>query len=161
MVMEEKFERNLVTYMKLRLLDYLDDISEHNGVAISSKLRCACGNSTFEFFHTGKQTKGILAPYIIRKNKQLILQAKCRSCGKTIEVFNSALDGSRAKEQAGTYEFTAFVLPKSKETEFEVAVKYNYFPDKLKENGEYSNSFENCFIYIVENGKEGKALIED
>ena len=147
--------------MRLRLLDYLDDINEHNGVAISSKLRCACGNSTFEFFHTGKQTKGILAPYIIRKNKQLILQAKCKNCGKTIELFNSALDDSRAKEQAGTYKFTAFALPKSKASEFEVVVKYNYFPDKFKENGEYSNSFENCFIYIVENGKEGKALIED
>ena len=147
--------------MKLRLLDYLDDIREHNGVAMSSKLRCTCGNSTFEFFHTGKQTKSILAPYIIRKNKQLILQAKCRSCGKTIEVFNSALDGSRAKTQEGTFEFTAFALPKSRGTEFEVVVKYNYFPEKFKENGEYSNSFENCFIYIVQNGKEGKALIEE
>ena len=147
--------------MKLRLLDYLGDISEHNGVAISSKLRCTCGKSSFEFFHTGKQTKGVLAPYIIRKNKQLILQAKCRSCGKTIEVFNSSLDGSRATEQAGTYEFTAFALPKSNRSDFEVVIKYNYFPDKIKENGEYSNSFENCLIYIVENGKEGKALIEE
>ena len=147
--------------MKLRLLDYLDDISEYNGVAISSKLRCTCGNSTFEFFHTGKQTKGVLAPYIIRRNKQLILHAKCRNCGKTIEIFNSTLDGSRAKAQVGTYEFTAFALPKSKGTEFEVVVKYNYFPEKVKENDEYSNSFENCFIYIVENGKECKALIEE
>ena len=147
--------------MKLRLSDYLDDISEHNGVAISSKLRCTCGNSLFEFFHTGKQTKGILAPYIIRKNKQLILQAKCRSCGKTIEVFNSSLDGSRTKAQVGTYEFTAFALPKSNSSEFEVVIKHNYFPEKFKENGEYSNSFENCLVYIVQDGKEGKALIEE
>ena len=147
--------------MALRILKYLDNIEEFNGVAISAKLRCTCGDCFFAFSHTGKQTKGILAPYIIRKNKQLILQAKCRSCGKTIEVFNSALDGSRAKEQAGTYEFTAFALPKSKASEFEVVVKYNYFPDKFKENGEYSNSFENCLIYIVENGKECKALIEE
>lgn len=147
--------------MRLRILDYLDDISEHNGVAISSKLRCTCGNSYFEFFHTGRQTKGVLAPYIIRRNIQLILHAKCRNCGKTIEAFNSALDGSHTKAQVGTYEFAAFALPKSKVTEFEVVVKYNYFPDKFKENGEYSNSFENCFIYIVQNDKEGKALIEE
>ena len=147
--------------MKLRLSDYLDDISEHNGVAISSKLRCTCGNSLFEFFHTGKQTKGILAPYIIRKNKQLILQAKCRSCGKTIEVFNSTLDGTRAKPQTETYEFATFTLPKSNIAEFEVVVKYNYFPEKIKENGEYSNNFENCFVYIVKDGNEGKALIEE
>lgn len=147
--------------MSLRILKYLDNIEEFNGVAISSKLRCSCGNCSFTFSHTGKQTRGILAPYIIRKNKQLILQAKCQKCGNIIEVFNSALDGSRAKAQVGTYEFTAFALPKSVVAEFEVVVKYNYFPDKLKENGEYSNNFEDCFIYIIENGKESKVLIEE
>ena len=85
--------------MLLRTLNYLDNIEEFNGVAISSKLRCSCGNCSFAFYHTGKQTRGILAPYIIRKNKQLILQAKCQKCGNIIEVFNSALDGSRAKPQ--------------------------------------------------------------
>ena len=148
--------------MSLRILKYLDNIEEFNGVAISAKLRCTCGDCFFTFSHTGKQTRGILAPYIIRKNKQLILQAKCQKCGNIIEVFNSALDGSHAKAQVGTYEFTVFALPKSEvAAEFEVVVKYNYFPDKLKENGEYSNNFEDCFIYIIENGKESKALIEE
>ena len=147
--------------MPLRTLKYLYNIEEFNGVAISAKLRCTCGDCFFRFSHTGKQTKGILAPYIIKQNKQLVLQAKCRSCGKTIEVFNSKLDGTRAKPQSETYELTAFVLPKSNIAEFEVVVKYNYFPEKLKENGEYSNNFENCFIYIVKDGNEGKALIEE
>ena len=147
--------------MSLRILKYLDNIKEFNGVAISAKLRCSCGNYSFTFSHTGKQTKGILAPYIIRKNKQLILQAKCRSCGKTIEIFNSALDGTRAKAQAETYEFATFTLPKSNVAEFEVVVKYNYFPEKIKENNEYSNNFENCFVYLVKDNKEGKALIEE
>ena len=40
-------------------------------------------------------------------------------------------------------------------------IKYNYFPDKFKENGDYTNSFENCFVYIVQDGKECKALIEE
>ena len=147
--------------MSLRILKYLENIQDFNGVAISAKLRCTCGDCFFTFSHTGKQTKGILAPYIIRRNKQLVLQAKCRNCGKTIEVFNSALDGTRAKPQAETYELTTFVLPKTKESSFEVIVKYNYFPEKFKGNGEYSNSFENCFVYIVKDGNEGKALIEE
>ena len=147
--------------MSLRILRYLDNIEEFNGVAISAKLCCSCGNYSFEFSHTGKQTKGILAPYIIRKNKQLILQAKCPKCGKTIEVFNSTLDGTCAKSQIETYEFTTFTLSESKVAEFEVVVKYNYFPDKLKENDEYSNNFEECFVYIVQDGKEGKTLIEE
>ena len=45
--------------------------------------------------------------------------------------------------------------------EFEVVVKHNYFPEKIKKYGLYSNNFENCFIYIVNDGKEGKALIEE
>ena len=147
--------------MSLRILKYLDNIKEFNGVAISSKLRCSCSNCSFTFSHTGKQTKGILAPHIIRKNKQLILQAKCQKCGNIIEVFNSALDGSRAKPKERIYKFIDFALPKSKVAEFEVVVKYNYFPDKLKENGEYSNNFEDCFVYIIENGKESKVLIEE
>ena len=147
--------------MPLRTLKYLYNIEEFNGVAISAKLRCTCGDCFFRFSHTGKQTKGILAPYIIKQNKQLVLQAKCRNCGKTIEVFNSKLDGTRAKPQVETYEFTTFTLPKSNIAEFEVVVKYNYFPEKIKENGLYSNNFENCFIYIVNDGKEGKALIEE
>ena len=147
--------------MSLRILKYLENIQELNGVAISAKLRCTCGDCFFTFSHTGKQTKGILAPYIIRRNKQLVLQAKCRNCGKTIEVFNTALDGTRAKPQVETYEFATFTLPKLNIAEFEVVVKYNYFPEKIKENGEYSNSFENCFIYVVKDGKEGTALIEE
>ena len=147
--------------MSLRILEYLENVQEFNGVAIYAKLRCSCGNYSFTFSHTGKQTKGILAPYIIRKNKQLILQANCRSCGKTIEIFNSALDGTRAKPQAETYEFATFTLPKSNIAEFEVDVKYNYFPDKIKENGEYSNNFENCLVCIVKDGNEGEALIEE
>jgi hypothetical protein len=147
--------------MSLRILKYLDNIEEFNGVAISAKLRCTCGDCFFTFSHTGKQTRGILAPYIIRKNKQLILQAKCRNCDKTIDVFNSTVDGTRAKSQVETYEFATFALPKSNEAEFEVIIKYNYFPDKFKKNGDYTNSFENCFVYIVQDGKEAKALIEE
>ena len=146
---------------RLRIIDNLKILEEANKVAVEASLVCDCGNEYFHVLHTGKQTKGILAPYIIRQNKQLVLQAKCRNCGKTIEVFNSKLDGTRAKPQTGTYELTTFVLPKSNIAEFEVVVKYNYFPEKIKGNGLYSNNFENCFIYIVNDGKEGKALIEE
>lgn len=145
--------------MKLRLLDFLDNIEEFNGVAISAKLRCTCGNCSFAFSHTGKQTKGILAPYIIKKNKQLALKAKCSKCGNEIVVYNSQIDGAKPKIVEEIREFTTFATQNS--SEFEVMIKYNYFPEKLKEDGNYSNQFENCFIYIIDNGKETKALIEE
>lgn len=145
--------------MKLRILDYLDDIQEFNGVAISSKLRCTCGNCSFVFLHTGKQTKGILAPYIVKKNKQLAIKARCTKCNNDIIVFDSQIDGSNPKIAEQLNEFTTFTTPRF--FEFEVVIKYNYWPENFKEDGNYSNSFENCFIYIIENNKEGKALIEE
>ena len=147
--------------MKLRILEFLNNIQEYNGVSISANLCCTCGNNKFAFSHTGKQTKGILAPYIIKKNKQLILQAKCTCCEKNIEVYNSTIDGSKPKTIEQSIDFLPFIIPKTSADKFEVIIKYNYWPENLKSNGLYSNCFEDCFIYIVENGKETKALIEE
>jgi hypothetical protein len=53
-------------------------------------------------------------------------------------------------------------VSKSLPSYFSVMIKYNYFPEMLKNGEVYSNQFENCFVYIVDNnGKEGKALIEE
>ena len=145
--------------MKLRILDYLTDIKEVNGVALSANLQCSCGSTKFAFFHTGKQTKGIFAPYIIKKNNQLVLKAKCNRCNNEIVVYDSQIDGAKPKAANESREFTSFVLPKS--SEFEVIIKYNYLPENIIESGGYSNRFENCFIYLLENNKESKALIEE
>ena len=115
---------------------------------------------TIVFSHTGKQTNGILAPYIIKKNKQLILQAKCMCCGKNIEVYNSTIDGAKPKAQEPSIDFLPFVIPKATANKFEVIIKYNYWPENLRSDNQYSNKFENCFIYIIDHGKETKALID-
>ena len=145
--------------MKLRVFDYLTDIEEINGVAFSAKLQCSCGSTKFAFFHTGKQTKGIFAPYIIKKSNQLVLKAKCNRCNNEIVVYDSQIDGAKPKVAKESREFTPFVIPKS--PEIEVIIKYNYLPENITESGEYSNRFENCFIYLLENHKEAKALIEE
>ncbi len=145
--------------MKLRILDYLTDIEEINGVAFSAKLQCSCGSTKFVFLHTGKQTKGIFTPYIIKKSNQLALKAKCNRCNNEIVVYDSQVDGAKPKAAKGSREFTPFVIPKS--PEFEVIIKYNYLPENITESGEYSNRFENCFIYLLENDKETNALIEE
>ena len=147
--------------MKLRILDFLTDIQEVNGVALSAKLQCTCGCSDFNFLHTGKQTKGILAPLIIKKKGQLVLKAFCRCCGNSIIVYDSEKDGTQACGNCLTGEFVPFVS-KSLPNNFPVMIKYNYFPETFKNGEVYSNQFENCFVYIVDdNGKEGKALIEE
>ena len=107
------------------------------------------------------QWNEILAPYIIKKNKQLILQAKCTCCEKNIEVYNSTIDGSKPKTIEQSIDFLPFIIPKTSADKFEVIIKYNYLPENITESGEYSNRFENCFIYLLENDKETKALIEE
>jgi hypothetical protein len=53
---------------KLRIIDSLENICEHNNVALEGDLICECGNHYFKIYHSGKQTKGIFAPYLIKKN---------------------------------------------------------------------------------------------
>ena len=147
--------------MKLRILDFLTDLKEVNDVALSARLQCTCGCSDFRFLHTGKQTKGILAPFIVKKKGQLVLKAFCHCCGNSIIVYDSRKDGTRARGNCVTSEFVPFVS-KSLPNNLSVVIKYNYFPEKFKNGEVYSNQFEDCFIYIVDdNEKEGKALIEE
>ena len=147
--------------MKLRILDYLKNEKEYNGVALSATLQCSCGCSAFEFLHTGKQTRGILAPFIVKKNGQLILKAVCNCCGNSIIVYDSTQDGTHARDTNSPCAFVPLTV-KSLPNQLSVVIKYNYFPEKLKVGDLYSNQFEECFIYIInENGKEGKALIEE
>lgn len=147
--------------MKLRLLDYLADIKEFNGVSLCARLQCTCGSTEFEFSHTGKQTKGIFAPFIIRKRGQLVLKALCPCCHNPIVVYDSEKDGAHSRDKSGENEFLRFVSSNLPE-KISVVIKYNYFPENFKAEGIYTNRFENCFIYVVdEDGREGKALIEE
>ena len=69
---------------KLRIIDNLNIYEIHDNVAIAGKLMCDCGCHLFSIYHTGKVTKGILAPYLIKKDKQIVIKAVCKDCGKII-----------------------------------------------------------------------------
>ncbi len=147
--------------MKLRVLDFLIDAEEVNGVTLSAKLQCSCGATKFNFLHTGKQTKGILAPFIVKQKQQLLLKAICPVCKNEIIIYDSTQDGASAHKKSSACEFKAFAI-NTLLNPFAVTIKYNYLPEKFKVGGVYSNQFENCFIYILDNnGKEEKALIEE
>ena len=146
--------------MRLRILDYLCNIQEHKGVALSANLKCTCGSSEFHFVHTGTQTKGILRPFIVKKHRQLVLMAECPRCSRNIIVYNSTTDGAHPCAKDITCDFVPFISGRTP-NHVSVVIKYNYCPENLKTEGEYSNCFENCYIYLIdEKGKE-KALIEE
>ena len=146
--------------MRLRLLDYLCNIQEHNGVALSAYLKCSCGTTEFQFVHTGMQTKGILRPFIVRKHQQLVLKAVCPHCGRNITVFDSSIDGKHSQIRDINSAFVPFALDKE-QNHFPVVIKYNYFPENFKIEGVYSNCFENCYIYLIDKKGKEKALIEE
>ena len=125
------------------------NISFDNGAAISGKLKCSCGCDKFSIHHTGKQTRGILATYIVPVKNQLFITAKCSACQKEIVL----VDNYDKIDEVNLFELKGI-------TNFEVVCKLNYWPANLKNNdGTYTNNYEDLLIYVIFNEKE-KALFE-
>ncbi|MBQ9745817.1 MAG: hypothetical protein IJW21_03245 [Clostridia bacterium] len=143
------------------ILPYLTNIKEYSGFnketlknepcAIEATLACSCGSNKFKIIHTGKQTKGILAPLIINKEKQLRVTAVCPECPNRIEIYNSSEDNY-------TNDFSDFSF--SNISVWQIKLMYNYFPQKMKIEGNYSASFKDVFIDIFTENHKPKRLIE-
>ncbi|MDY0278297.1 MAG: hypothetical protein RBQ97_09470 [Acholeplasma sp.] len=126
---------------KLRIIDNLNIYEIHDNVAIAGKLMCDCGCHLFSIYHTGKVTKGILAPYLIKKDKQIVIRAICKDCGKSIIIFDSKIDGIKPI-MCDTYPEEKFQI-KNIDENFEIVLKYNYYQNDFK-----TNKFVDCFIKI-------------
>ena len=147
--------------MKLRIVENLINIKNIEDTLLTANLQCTCGATEFKFSHTGKQTKGILSSYIVKKKGQLKLKAICPCCGRVIIVYDSTKDGVNPRDKGSYNEFVPLVSEKLP-SKFPIVIKYNYFPEKFKFEDTYSNHFEMCFIYILDEfGNEGKPLIEE
>ena len=147
---------------KLRILDYLTNIHDYNGEAIDGNLNCSCSCDTFRIYHTGKQTKGILAPFLIKKNNQLCIKAVCSNCGNSMIIYDSKVDGSRNKMINQVHiDYVDFNLFKCKNNTFKIIMKYNYLSENVKVDGMYSNDLENCLIDICNNCGKSIPLIEE
>lgn len=139
---------------KLRIIDNLRIIIECDEVALSGKLICDCGCEHFYIFHSGKQTKGIFAPYLIKKDKQIVIKAVCKDCGKSILIYDSKIDGIKPLMN-NEYHVDRFVLNNIKDS-YEITLKYNYYKNDYK-----TNKFVECFIEIKnEDMKKVKQLYE-
>ena len=126
---------------KLRIIDNIEILEEHDNVAMACQLICDCGCNHFSIFHTGKVTKGILASYLLKKDKQIVIRAVCKDCGKSIIIFDSKLDGIKPLV-CDSYPEDKFQI-KNIDENFEILLKYNYYPRDYK-----TNNFIECFIEI-------------
>lgn len=132
---------------ELKTLKNLKNVVSIDNVALKGSLSCDCGNESFYVYHSGKVTKGILAPYIIKKNNQLIVVAKCCCCGNVITIFDNNAATKIEKEK--------FIIP-DLDDKFQVTLMYNYYPNNFK-----TNMYEELFVEIKNKDmKKAKILIE-
>ena len=126
---------------KLRILDNLENIREHNKVALEGDFVCECGNQYFRIYHSGKQTRGILAPYLVKKNHQIVIETKCTCCENSIVIFDSGTDGTSRSAPSNT---PRNLLNISNDADaYKIHFICNYFEANFK-----TNLFEDCFIEI-------------
>lgn len=134
---------------KLRIIDNLKILEEMDKVAIEASLVCDCGNESFRVLHTGKKTKGILSPWLMKANKQISVMCKCRDCGKEIVVCDSTIDGLKPlhidKPDYAELEIKGKNI-------FKIILYYNY-----QEEDYLTNRFFDCFIHAID--EEGKKRI--
>ena len=131
---------------KLRIIDNLENIYEHNNVALEGDLVCDCGNQYFKIYHSGKQTKGIFAPYLVKNNSQIIIEAQCTCCEHSIIIFDNSIDGVKRVNADETVKklFNIF----NDTYAYKIHLMYNYFENNFK-----TNLFEDCLIEIISNSK--------
>ena len=132
--------------MELKFKDYFVIEEEHEKVSVCGTLKCSCGCDKFKIFHTGKQTKGIFSPYIVKTNKQIFVEAKCLECGKVIQIYDTSYDGEKPiiVDHGENKQF----LYKEKEN-FKVRVFLNYYEENYM-----TNKFVTIYIHLIdENGK--------
>ena len=126
---------------ELRIIGYIENICERGHVALEGDLVCECGNVFFTIYHSGKQTKGIFAPYLVKKNHQILIEARCTCCEKRIVIFDSSVDGSEPSGPSKPMEQTLKAFHDI--YAYKIHVMYNYLESNFK-----TNLFEDCFIQI-------------
>ena len=71
---------------ELRIINNLCDQECIRNVEFKGNLICNCQNKLFNIYHSGIKTRGILASYLIKRNKQIIINAVCKKCCNEITI---------------------------------------------------------------------------
>ena len=137
---------------KLRIIDNLIILEEANKVAVEASLVCDCGNEYFYVSHTGKKTKGLLSPWLIKNNKQISVMCKCKDCGKEIIVCDTTIDGLKPLDIEKP-NYTELAI-KGKNV-FKIILYYNY-----QEEDYTTDRFYDCFIHAIDEDGKKRILYE-
>ena len=133
--------------MDLSFKDFFVIEEEHDKVAVSGNLKCSCGMDKFLVYHTGKQTKGILSPYIKKMDKQILIESKCPKCGRIIQIYDNTIDGEKPA-MASVLERKQFLYKDM--SEFKIKIILNYYEENYM-----TNKFVTIYVYLFDdNGKQ-------
>ena len=130
---------------KLRILGNLHIFERREGAAVAGRLICDCGGESFSISHSGRQTRGILCPDILPLGGQVIIDACCIECGKTICIYDSSCDGKNAKGEVAPSSMKPLII--KGEDCYSVNMYFNFDQGKF-----LTNEFTECFIE-AENSK--------
>ena len=139
--------------MDLSFKDFFVIEEEHDKVACNGILKCSCGGEKFSIYHTGKQTKGILSPYIKKTQKQILVDAKCSKCGRIIQIYDTTIDGEKTVVACHP-ERQQFIYKNL--TDFKVKIFLNYYEENYM-----TNNFAMIYIYLYDDNNKQIVLYEE
>lgn len=109
-----------------------------------------CHSHEFEVLVVGEVKRGMFSKmYLLSKDNRIVLEARCKKCGKVMSVFDSSCDGY---EQCGknqpAHAFTQrLACKKCRDSGFSVGVKYEY--PAIQELEELQKTeIDNAFTWI-------------
>ncbi len=116
---------------------------------IEGQLTC-CDANDFEIYIVGRVKNSIFSKMtILPENDRIVIEARCKKCGRVISVFDSSCDGY---EQCGKYQYTFLSTKqidciKCRKGGFSVGIKYEY-PDTQELVDLGITEIDNAFTWI-------------
>lgn len=140
-------------YIPKRLQPYFEVTSEKYGtnIIVDGILTC-CGSHEFDISFYGDLKQNWLGNKTLHANDNgLILNAKCKKCGKDIQVFNSFIDGydpcSEKVQSSPKVKTNHIVCSKCSKDGFALSMTFEYqTQEELHEEG--IDDYENAFSWI-------------
>lgn len=136
--------QNIYPYFK-KVFEKMDG----DNTFVEGILTC-CNATDFEVYISGEVKHSIFSKiYLSSEDDKVVLEARCKKCGKHILVFDSYCNGyGRCGKMK--YEFTKLkpiACKKCKDNDFSIVIRYEY-PDvqELEELG--INEMDNAFTWI-------------
>ena len=121
----------------------------HHGNTLTEGTLVCCDPHDFEVYVTGQIKHGLVSKlYLTAPDGTVSFAARCKTCGKELSVFNSAVDGYEPSGHKSTLSIPQLLsCPKCSGHGFSVGIRYEY-PDAQELEGLKIAAPDNAFTWI-------------